>query len=86
MSERRREQRQLTLKTAKIKSLDSRPDIDCAILDISAGGARILLPAAVDLPDTFYLAIDPDGRIKICRVVWKSGNGVGVSFQTRVII
>jgi hypothetical protein len=39
MSERRREQRQLTLKTAKIKSLDSRPDIDCAILDISAGGS-----------------------------------------------
>jgi hypothetical protein len=86
MSERRQEQRQWTLKTAKIKSLDIWSDIDCAILDISDGGARILLPVGVDPPDTFDLAVDPDGQAKLCRVVWKSGNRIGVSFQSKVML
>jgi hypothetical protein len=86
MSERRKEQRQLTLKTGKIISFDIQSEIDCAILDISDGGARILLPVGIDLPDTFDLAVDPDGQAKYCRVVWKQGNRIGVSFQTKVPI
>ena len=61
-------------------------EIDCAILDLSDSGARILLPAGTDLPDSFDLSVDPDGQVKCCRVVWKAGTSVGVTFQTRVLL
>jgi PilZ domain len=86
MADRRQAQRELTLKTGTIKSIDIGSHIECAILDISTAGARILLPAGVEAPETFDLAMDPDGRSNCCRVVWRSGNSIGVSFQTKVQI
>jgi hypothetical protein len=86
MSEQRQVQRELTLKTEKIKSVDIRSHIECAILDISAAGVRILVPAGVDPPETFDLAVDPDGQTNYCPVVWKSRNRIGVSIQVRVQI
>jgi PilZ domain len=84
--ERRYEERGLVLKTARIKSEAIDAEIGCAILDISHGGARLLLPAGVSTPELFDLAIDPDGHMKFCRVVWKSGNTIGVAFQSKVLI
>jgi PilZ domain-containing protein len=84
--ERRYEQRELILKTARIKSGASGPEIFCAILDMSRGGARILLPMDVELPATFEIAIDPEGEEKLCRVMWKADNKVGVCFQSKVLI
>jgi hypothetical protein len=82
---RRQWQRQLTLKTAKIRSLDLSSDVDCAILDISEGGACILLPAGVSVPDTFDLTMYSGGH-HLCRVTWKAGPRIGVSFQSRIMI
>jgi hypothetical protein len=84
MLEHRREPRQLILKTGKISSLYLPSDIDCAIFDISEGGASILLPVGAKVPDSFHLAIDPGRDSYICRVAWKSGNKIGVSFQSRI--
>ena len=84
MSDRRHKQRHLTLKTAKITSPDLDLAVDCAILDISESGARILLPDGAEPPDTFDLVMDPDGQVKCCRVMWKAGKSIGVSFQTRI--
>jgi hypothetical protein len=53
---------------------------------MSRGGARILLPMDVELPATFEIAIDPDGEEKLCRVMWKADNKVGVCFQSKVLI
>ena len=82
--DRRWEPRQLTLKTGKIRSVDLPSEVDCAILDISAGGARILVPDGVEIPATFDLAIDPDGDSHACRLRWKSGSRIGVAFQSPI--
>jgi hypothetical protein len=83
---RRQWQRQLTLKTAKIRSPDLPSGVDCAILDISEGGACILLPAGAAVPDTFDLSMHSGGQIYLCRVMWKVGHRIGVSFQSLTII
>jgi hypothetical protein len=86
ISNRRRWQRQLTLRTGKIRSLDLPSDVDCAILDISDGGACILLPAGVAVPDTFDLSMHAGGQNYLCRVMWKAGHRIGVCFQSRTMI
>ena len=52
----------------------------CMVTDISAGGARLYSEA--DMPETFTLAVsgeDADIR-RECRVVWRLGGEVGVTF------
>lgn len=53
----------------------------CVIEDVSLGGARIILPAALELPDEFPLWLS--GRRKNgrrCRTVWRDGRVLGVQF------
>jgi flavin reductase (DIM6/NTAB) family NADH-FMN oxidoreductase RutF len=79
MDERRREARLLTLKAGAIRSAGAPASIDCAILDISDGGARILVPVNTEL------AIDPSRESYSCKLAWKSGSTIGVSFQSRTV-
>jgi hypothetical protein len=79
----REQPRELTLKTAKIKTKIMESAIHCAILNISDTGACILVPDQTDIPDTFDLTIDPIGSNYACRVAWRSKNRIGVSFQPR---
>jgi hypothetical protein len=80
MLDRRQNSRSLTLKTGKIRSWDAASDVDCAILNISETGACILVPASAAIPDVFRLAVDFDPNAYACKVVWRSGNRIGVSF------
>lgn len=82
MSNKRIQARNLTLKTAKIFSNDTKHSLDCAILNESDGGACILIPEGSDIQDIFRLVIDPDGISRICDVRWKRKNRVGVIFKT----
>jgi hypothetical protein len=84
MWERRRELRELTLKTGKISSLHPPLDFDCAVFDISDGGASILLPNGAKVPECFNLIIHPKQDIYSCKVAWRSGNKIGVSFQLQL--
>jgi hypothetical protein len=69
----------LTLRTGKIVTFACA--IDCAVLDISAGGARILSPEGSAIPEAFELIIDPtEFRIE-CRLVWTDGQVQGVAFN-----
>ena len=52
--------------------------VDCTVVDYSAGGASLLLPAGTSLPPRFELL--HGGTKKRCRLVWKSGNRIGVAF------
>ena len=83
MLERRREPRLLTLKTGTIRPAEAPSGIDCAILDIGDGGACILVPTGTELPDTFDLTIDPGRESYSCKLAWKLGNKIGVSFRPR---
>jgi hypothetical protein len=80
MIEARTNPRHLTLKTAKIVFDDMSSPIDCAILNISDGGACILVPRFAEIPNAFRLVVDPDGMTHACTVRWKSGNQVGLAF------
>ena len=55
--------------------------VPCTILDVSVGGARLLL-SEPDLPDTGLTLIDQQkATLADCKVVWRKGHFVGVSFQ-----
>jgi len=55
----------------------------CAIADISATGARIVLEAECELPERFILLLTPSGEARRhCRLVWRNGLAVGVEFPT----
>lgn len=57
----------------------SRPVI-CTIHNLSATGAALSLKHPSDLPDTFVLILEMEHRRRRCRVVWRRGNGIGVTF------
>jgi hypothetical protein len=52
----------------------------CIVHDISARGARLLLPEAADVPETFTLSLDPGEDRWACRVVWRRLGEVGIVF------
>lgn len=52
------------------------------IRDLSPGGARIVAPEGVDLPETFILNLPGKRRSRDCIVRWQSGNEIGVEFTT----
>ena len=56
---------------------------DCTLRDISAGGARIQLDAAADIPRALSLRVPRGGRVhRFCEVVWQSDTEMGVRFVT----
>jgi hypothetical protein len=56
----------------------------CAISDISATGARILLEAECELPERFILLLTPSGDARRhCRLVWRNGLSAGVEFPAQ---
>jgi hypothetical protein len=81
MQDRRQQPRHLTLRTGKIHAATSPSQIDCAIFDISDGGACLLLPKGVEVDDDFRLTVDPDEASYVCKVAWRAGHRVGVSMR-----
>lgn len=74
----RRQPRFLTLATGRIVS---RADaIDCAVVNVSAGGACLLVADPAAAPGVFDLVVDP-GRIRVrCVAVWRHRHHLGVAF------
>jgi hypothetical protein len=57
------------------------PPCACAIADISATGARLVLESERELPERFILLLTRNGDARRnCRVVWRNGLTVGVQF------
>jgi hypothetical protein len=53
----------------------------CFILDVSPGGARIATDEAMDVGDSFELALVPDHpQRERCEVVWRRAKTYGVKF------
>jgi hypothetical protein len=54
---------------------------DCTVLDVSDGGARILLLSPAELPKEFWLVLTKDRtRRRHCRVVWRANTQAGVEY------
>ena len=63
---------------------DGSPVAECLLGNMSDSGAKLMLGAPRELPDNFTLLLSEDGRVaRQCRVVWVSGNEIGVAFTAR---
>ena len=80
-NERRRHARHTINRVAKFQTDATTLPRDCMITDISSHGARLFAEAGSEVPDQFHLLIsgDRDDR-KECRVVWRLGGEIGVTF------
>jgi hypothetical protein len=70
----------LTFRTGKIVSWHDDKEILAAVLDISDGGACLLVSDTRDVPNRFQFFADRDCDIYRCEVRWKSGHKVGIRF------
>ncbi len=60
------------------------PVIDCRIVDMTDGGAKVLPPQGVELPAIFQLQIDSTRILGAAEVVWRDHTHVGVKFLSRI--
>ena len=81
MRERRKSFRELTLKTGKVHIPGGARSVDCAVLDISDGGACVLVPNAAEIPSRFILTLDRSEATYCCEVQWKTRSRIGVRFD-----
>jgi PilZ domain len=85
MSELRRHRRVELNYVARILSLQAELICDCAIIDVSQGGARIAVLAADMVPDEFLLTFSPKSDVsRRCKVAWRKDDEVGVIFLKAV--
>lgn len=77
----RKQPRAITAKTGRIPMGFGKMPAECAIIDMSSIGACLLVSDTAAIPPTFELTIDSDRKTLRCRVTWKAGGKVGVSFE-----
>ncbi len=78
-TDRRAERRKRTLKQGQIVFRDGQCVLECAILDVSATGARLRPSDTLLCPNEFYLRMR-FGPTRPCEVVWQVGAVLGVRF------
>ncbi|HUZ75647.1 MAG TPA: PilZ domain-containing protein [Stellaceae bacterium] len=76
-ADRRRHQRVGTMWMATLQSAGSLHD--CMVIDLSRGGAKLVLPDAQPLADTVELVVGGFGTFRAKRV-WQRGEFAGVQF------
>jgi hypothetical protein len=83
MQERRAVQRTKVLRNAKI-ILDHRaPVISCTVKNLSSRGACLSVASTYRLPDTFDLTFEHGRSRRVCRVIWRTNDKMGVAFDPR---
>jgi len=55
--------------------------VDCMVRNLSERGASLMVDYPDSIPDDFDLSIGNDDMLKVCRVVWRSTDQVGVEFH-----
>lgn len=76
----RREPRSETNWIALIRLPDG-TELSCNIKDISKSGARIGVPEAYELPDTFMLKVIGRNFVCLVKLAWRRGNYAGVRIE-----
>jgi hypothetical protein len=77
----REPRRQLQRQPALMSVDEGLTNRECFVLDVSPGGARIVTDVAIDVRDTFGLALVRDRpKHQFCEVVWRRGKTYGVKF------
>ena len=77
---RRTQQRLRTLKGAHISYNGGFSAAECTVRNLSEGGALLEFPGIIALPSEFTLHVSSEFKSWPCKVAWRSGMRVGVSF------
>jgi hypothetical protein len=81
MHERRTIQRTVTNRDACILLQDASSAISCTVRDLTSRGAGLIVGNSLSLPQSFDLTFGSLHARRACRVVWRSGTRIGVSFE-----
>ncbi|ACL60723.1 PilZ domain-containing protein [Methylobacterium nodulans] len=54
--------------------------VSCVLRDVSAHGARLMVPDAISFPDRLRLLVDAEEASVPCAVVWRRTGEMGVVF------
>lgn len=73
--------RRTRLRSGKVADLTDKFLCECMIFDVSDGGAGLLVPADLELPDEVLLFDDLDKTIAVARLVWRKGEQLGAAFE-----
>jgi len=79
--EKRLQPRRNTMIVATVVFDGGNSRIDCVIRNLSEGGAKIEVPSARIIPQTFDLLV-PGHRPQHCRVAWRALRELGVQFMS----
>ncbi len=55
--------------------------VQVTLKDLTSTGARLMLASTYMVPDTFELTFDQGRSCRPCRVKWRRGDQLGVSFE-----
>jgi hypothetical protein len=83
MDDKRQRTRTRVWKDAKLISEHDSEGRHCVVSDITNGGARVHLARTNRLPQIFSLTFDNFRSERICRVIWRTVDAVGVRFINR---
>jgi len=79
--EKRSHIRRSIVQRARIVSPDGSFAGECTMIDVSAGGARLVLSTPDPLPKRFFLILSHDGALRRLRQpVWQTETKAGVQF------
>jgi PilZ domain len=81
MAERRSVPRTRVLRNAEIFLSDREAVLHCTLLDLTRFGARLSLASTYKIPESFELTFDNGRTRRKCRVVWRTGTRLGISFE-----
>jgi hypothetical protein len=83
VTERRDRKRTRVLRCAKIIVPRRSPLIHCTVQNITGAGACLKLANTSGLPETFDLTFEHGRTRRPCRVIWRTEDKLGVSFEGR---
>lgn len=81
MDERRAFRRTAVLRNAKIMLGHRSPMISCTLKDLTSHGACLSVASTYRLPDVFELTFEHGRSRRLCRVIWRTHDKLGVSFD-----
>jgi hypothetical protein len=81
-SERRGVQRTRVRRNAKIIVPRRSSVIHCTVQNITSGGACLRLANTFGVPESFDLTFELGRTRRLCRVVWRTNDQLGVAFES----
>src|SRR3954452_22989390 len=73
--------RMRTLIAARISFNNGQSALDCLIRNLSDTGAKLIVSAAVTLPECFDLIVPQKSLTRRARIAWRRGEAIGVRFD-----